>query len=111
MPDADVIDDTGCVVILGLECAHSHVQTAPRGIAAIWTLPQYFSSVYAGLAKLFSPDDHHIGWLVGALISSIRARRDWETGAITIRHLRTPTARLTASSNRASVACFSRLTY
>jgi cytosine/adenosine deaminase-related metal-dependent hydrolase len=67
-PDAEVIDATGCIVIPGLVNAHMHTwQTALRGIAANWTLPQYFRSVHAGLATLFSPDDIHIGTLVGAL--------------------------------------------
>ncbi|MEW6343364.1 MAG: amidohydrolase family protein [Pseudomonadota bacterium] len=66
--DAEVIDATGCIVIPGLVNAHMHTwQTALRGIAANWTLPQYFRSVHAGLATLFSPDDLHIGTLVGAL--------------------------------------------
>jgi cytosine/adenosine deaminase-related metal-dependent hydrolase len=67
-PDAEVVDATGCIVIPGLVNAHMHTwQTALRGIAANWTLPQYFRSVHAGLATLFSPDDIHIGTLVGAL--------------------------------------------
>jgi cytosine/adenosine deaminase-related metal-dependent hydrolase len=66
--DAEVIDATGRIVIPGLVNAHMHTwQTALRGIAANWTLPQYFRSVHAGLATLFSPDDLHIGTLVGAL--------------------------------------------
>ncbi|CAG9275170.1 Cytosine/adenosine deaminase [Paraburkholderia unamae] len=66
--DAEVIDATGCIVIPGLVNAHMHTwQTALRGIAANWTLPQYFRSVHAGLAALFSPDDLYISTLVGAL--------------------------------------------
>jgi cytosine/adenosine deaminase-related metal-dependent hydrolase len=67
-PDAEIVDASGCIVIPGLVNAHMHTwQTALRGIASNWTLPQYFRSVHAGLATLFSPDDIHIGTLVGAL--------------------------------------------
>jgi predicted amidohydrolase YtcJ len=51
--DAELIDASGCVVIPGLVNAHMHTwQTALRGLAANWTLPQYFRSVHAGLATL-----------------------------------------------------------
>jgi cytosine/adenosine deaminase-related metal-dependent hydrolase len=66
--DAELIDASGCVVIPGLVNAHMHTwQTALRGLAANWTLPQYFRSVHAGLATLLTPDDLYIGTLVGAL--------------------------------------------
>ena len=42
-------------------------QTALRGYAANWTLPEYFGKMHAGLATLFRPDDIHIATLVGAL--------------------------------------------
>lgn len=68
VPDAEIIDASKCIVIPGLVNAHMHTwQTALRGIASNWTLPQYFRSVHAGLAALFSPDDIYIGTLVGAL--------------------------------------------
>jgi cytosine/adenosine deaminase-related metal-dependent hydrolase len=66
--DAEAIDASGCIVIPGLVNAHMHTwQTALRGVASNWTLPQYFRSVHAGLATLFTPDDLYIGTLVGAL--------------------------------------------
>lgn len=66
--DVELIDASGCIVIPGLVNAHMHMwQTALRGLAANWTLPQYFRSVHAGLATLFTPDDLYIGTLVGAL--------------------------------------------
>jgi cytosine/adenosine deaminase-related metal-dependent hydrolase len=66
--DAELIVASGCIVIPGLVNAHMHTwQTALRGLAANWTLPQYFRSVHAGLATLFTPDDLYIGTLVGAL--------------------------------------------
>jgi cytosine/adenosine deaminase-related metal-dependent hydrolase len=66
--DAQVIDATGCIVIPGLINAHMHTwQTALRGVAANWTLLQYFKNMHAGLATVFTPDDLHIATLVGAL--------------------------------------------
>ena len=66
--DAEPVDARGCIVLPGLVNAHMHTwQTALRGLAANWTLPQYFRSVHAGLAALFTPDDLYIGTLAGAL--------------------------------------------
>ena len=66
--DADVIDATGCLVIPGLVNAHMHTwQTALRGMAANWTLPEYFRWVHAGLASAFTPEDIRVGTLAGAL--------------------------------------------
>src|SRR5271167_4282866 len=64
--DAETVDAHGCIVLPGLVNAHMHTwQTALRGLAANWTLPQYFRSVHAGLATLFTPDDLYIGTLAG----------------------------------------------
>lgn len=66
--DAEVIDGTGFIVIPGLVNAHMHTwQTALRGLAANWTLLEYFSKMHAGLATVFQPEDLHIATLVGAL--------------------------------------------
>lgn len=66
--DAHVVDATGCIVIPGLVNAHMHTwQTALRGVAANWTLLQYFKNMHAGLATVFTPGDLHIATLVGAL--------------------------------------------
>jgi cytosine/adenosine deaminase-related metal-dependent hydrolase len=66
--DAETVDAHGCIVLPGLVNAHMHTwQTALRGLAANWTLPQYFRSVHAGLATLFTPDDLYIGTLAGGL--------------------------------------------
>jgi cytosine/adenosine deaminase-related metal-dependent hydrolase len=65
---AEKIDATGCIVIPGLINAHMHTwQTALRGVAANWTLPEYFKKMHAGLATAFDPQDLHIATLVGAL--------------------------------------------
>jgi cytosine/adenosine deaminase-related metal-dependent hydrolase len=66
--DAQLVDATGCIVIPGLINAHMHTwQTALRGVAANWTLLEYFQKMHAGLATLFAPEDLHIATLVGAL--------------------------------------------
>ena len=66
--DAQVVDATGCIVIPGLVNAHMHTwQTALRGLAANWTLLEYFKNMHAGLATVFGPQDLHIATLVGAL--------------------------------------------
>ncbi len=66
--DVERIDASGCIVIPGLINAHMHTwQTALRGVAANWTLPEYFRKMHAGLATAFAPEDLHIATLVGAL--------------------------------------------
>src|SRR5579863_8753874 len=66
--DAEMIDGTGFIVIPGVVNAHMHTwQTGLRGIAASWTLLEYFRKMHAGLATVFSPADLHIATLVGAL--------------------------------------------
>jgi cytosine/adenosine deaminase-related metal-dependent hydrolase len=65
---ADIVDGTGYIVIPGLINAHMHTwQTALRGVAANWTLLEYFQKMHSGLATVFEPEDLHIATLVGAL--------------------------------------------
>ncbi len=66
--DAQVVDASGCIMIPGLVNAHMHTwQTALRGLAANWTLLEYFKNMHAGLATVFEPQDLYIANLVGAL--------------------------------------------
>ncbi len=66
--DAQLIDATGFILIPGLINAHMHTwQTALRGLAANWTLLEYFQKMHAGLATVFTPDDLYIATEVGAL--------------------------------------------
>ncbi|MCY1162793.1 8-oxoguanine deaminase [compost metagenome] len=66
--DAQVVDARGCIIIPGLINAHMHTwQTALRGLAANWTLLEYFQKMHAGLATVFEPQDLHVATLVGAL--------------------------------------------
>lgn len=65
---AQVVDATGCVLVPGFVNAHMHTwQTALRGVAANWTLLQYFRHMHAGLATVFGPEDLRIATLAGAL--------------------------------------------
>ncbi len=67
-PHAEAVDAAGCILIPGLVNAHMHTwQTALRGLAANWTLLEYFQKMHAGLATVFEPEDLHIATLVGAL--------------------------------------------
>ncbi|MCG2591691.1 amidohydrolase family protein [Ramlibacter sp. XY19] len=66
--DAEVVDAAGCIVIPGLVNAHMHTwQTALRGVAANWTLLEYFQKMHAGLATVFTPADLRIATRMGAL--------------------------------------------
>ncbi|RYX89049.1 MAG: cytosine deaminase [Comamonadaceae bacterium] len=66
--DAQVVDGTGCIVIPGLINAHMHTwQTALRGLAANWTLLEYFQKMHAGLATVFTAQDLNIATRMGAL--------------------------------------------
>ena len=66
--DAQLVDGAGFIVIPGLINAHMHTwQTALRGLAANWTLLEYFQKMHAGLATVFEPQDLYIATLVGAL--------------------------------------------
>ena len=66
--DAQLVDATSHIIIPGLINAHMHTwQTALRGLAANWTLLEYFQKMHAGLATVFTPDDLYIATLVGSL--------------------------------------------
>lgn len=66
--DAQVVEAAGCIVIPGLVNAHMHTwQTALRGVAANWTLLEYFRKMHAGLATAFAPQDLFIATRVGSL--------------------------------------------
>lgn len=66
--DAETVDAAGCILIPGLVNAHMHTwQTALRGVAANWTLLEYFRKMHAGLATVFQPEDLHIATRMGAL--------------------------------------------
>mgnify|MGYP001627351793 CR=1 FL=1 len=65
---AQGVDATGCIAIPGLVNAHMHTwQTALRGVAANWTLLEYFQKMHAGLATAFAAEDLFIATRMGAL--------------------------------------------
>ena len=62
------IDGRGMIAIPGLVNAHLHLwQPALRGIAADWTLDQYFGRLIGDVVRLYEPRDAFIGNLCGAL--------------------------------------------
>ncbi len=64
----EVINGAGYIVIPGLINAHMHTwQTALRGVAANWTLLEYFQKMHSGLATVFEPEDLYIATCMGAL--------------------------------------------
>lgn len=66
--DAERVDVAGRIAVPGFVNAHMHSwQTGLRGLAADWTLLEYFRWVHAGLATLFRPEDIGIATLMGAL--------------------------------------------
>ena len=66
--DAELVDASGFILIPGLINAHMHTwQTGLRGVAANWTLLEYFKQVHAGLATVFRPEDIGIATVAGAL--------------------------------------------
>jgi cytosine/adenosine deaminase-related metal-dependent hydrolase len=66
--DAEQVDAAGRIAVPGFVNAHMHSwQTGLRGLAADWTLLEYFRWVHAGLATLFRPEDIGIATLMGAL--------------------------------------------
>jgi cytosine/adenosine deaminase-related metal-dependent hydrolase len=79
--ETEILDGEGRIVIPGLINAHMHTwQTALRGFAANWTLPEYFRRMHAGLATVFRPDDIYIATLVGGLNqinSGVTTLVDW----------------------------------
>jgi cytosine/adenosine deaminase-related metal-dependent hydrolase len=66
--DAEVVDCSGRIVLPGLVDAHRHLwQSALRGIAADWTLGQYFARMRGQLGGRFRPEDTYAGTLLGAV--------------------------------------------
>src|SRR3954469_16141806 len=64
----EIVDGVGRIVLPGLVNAHLHTwQTSLRGLAAHWTLPEYFRWTHRGLASSFTPQDIHASTLAGAL--------------------------------------------
>ena len=66
--DAEVVDCRDRIVLPGLVDTHRHLwQSALRGIAADWTLGQYFARMRGRLGGRFRPEDTYAGTLLGAV--------------------------------------------
>jgi 5-methylthioadenosine/S-adenosylhomocysteine deaminase len=65
---AEVVDCRDRIVLPGLVDTHRHLwQSALRGIAADWTLGQYFARMRGQLGGRFRPEDTYAGTLLGAV--------------------------------------------
>jgi 5-methylthioadenosine/S-adenosylhomocysteine deaminase len=75
------IDGRGMIAMPGFINGHIHLwQTALRGIAADWTLDQYFGVLIGKVVNLYTPQDVYTGNLVGALDqinSGVTTLFDW----------------------------------
>ena len=68
LPDVEVVDFSGRILIPGLVNAHLHSwQTALRCIGADWTLSEYLAKAHGGLASHYTPDDMQIAAFACAL--------------------------------------------
>src|SRR5690242_21396259 len=66
--DAEVVDARDRIVLPGLIDTHRHLwQSALRGLAADWTLGQYFQRLRGRIAGHFRPEDTYAGTLLGAV--------------------------------------------
>jgi cytosine/adenosine deaminase-related metal-dependent hydrolase len=65
---ADVVEAADRIVLPGLIDTHRHLwQSALRGIAADWTLGQYFQRLRGRIGGHFRPEDTYAGTLLGAV--------------------------------------------
>jgi cytosine/adenosine deaminase-related metal-dependent hydrolase len=66
--DAEVVDCRDRIVLPGLVDTHRHLwQSALRGLAADWTLGQYFARMRGRLGGRFRPEDTYAGTVLGAV--------------------------------------------
>jgi cytosine/adenosine deaminase-related metal-dependent hydrolase len=67
-PDATVIDADGAIVAPGFVDTHRHVwQTQLRGVAADWSLLDYFVNMRMRYAPVYEAEDAYLGNLLGAV--------------------------------------------
>ncbi|MCB1488965.1 MAG: hypothetical protein KDJ88_16105, partial [Bauldia sp.] len=68
--DAEIIDGTNKIAIPGFIDTHRHTwESLLRNTGPDWTLAQYFTGVRVVMGGLYTPEDNHIGNLLGALDS------------------------------------------
>lgn len=105
-PEAERVEAAGRIAVPGLVNAHMHTwQTGLRGLAADWTLLEYFRWVHAGLATRFTPEDVGIATRVGALgqiDAGTTTLVDWCHNNPTPAHTDAAVAALKASGIRAA---------
>lgn len=81
VPGAQVVEAADRIVLPGLIDTHRHLwQSVLRGIAADWTLGQYFARLRGRIAGHFRPEDTYTGTLLGAveaLDAGITTVVDW----------------------------------
>jgi 5-methylthioadenosine/S-adenosylhomocysteine deaminase len=67
-PNAKIIDASNMIVMPGFVNAHIHTwQTAVRGIAGNWSIPEYLHIMHADIAPRFTANDTYLGNLIGSL--------------------------------------------
>ncbi|WP_433171455.1 amidohydrolase family protein [Actinoallomurus sp. CA-150999] len=80
-PDAEVIDASGMIVMPGFTDTHRHTwQTAVRHAYADIDPLQYFAEMLGPVGAAYTPEDVHVGTLLGALSaldSGITTLVDW----------------------------------
>jgi 5-methylthioadenosine/S-adenosylhomocysteine deaminase len=90
VPDADVVDGRGKLVLPGFIDSHRHLwQAVIRHIGSDWTHGQYLTGVHLGLSGDFRPEDTYNGNLLGAveaLDSGITTMLDWSHNIDTPEH-------------------------
>jgi cytosine/adenosine deaminase-related metal-dependent hydrolase len=65
--DVEVIDARGHIVLPGMIDTHRHTwQSLVRGICADWTLGDYYFGIRLTVSPAMTPEDVHLGQLVGA---------------------------------------------
>lgn len=76
-----ILDATDMIVMPGLIDSHRHTwQSLIRGVAANWTLAQYWQGIRAMFGPRYEPDDVYIGNLLGAveaLDAGVTTLVDW----------------------------------
>lgn len=68
VPDAQVINAEGCIVMPGLIDTHRHIWQGPlRGVCADWSLLDYVRGIRMNAAQAFTADDMYAAQYHGAL--------------------------------------------
>lgn len=108
VPDANVIDASGRIVMPGFVDNHRHSwQTAFRGMGADWTFPEWAFALHGTIKSHYEPEDVYLSTLFGrleALHSGVTTMLDWFHCASGPEHVDAAVAGLRDSAGR-SVFC------